>query len=112
LLSFDFKSNGPALADGTGKSAADFDLDAGPRRPDLDPRLAHPAAFLDDHIAVTHASAHRNVAVSVDALFAAQGADAVSIANPLGARWERDGGGTCHGDCKGEDMDCSHLWSP
>jgi hypothetical protein len=94
LRAFDFKSNGPALADGTGKSAADFDLDAGP------------------HIVVSHAATYRNVAVSVDALFAAQGADAVPIANPLGARWERDGGGTCHGDCKGEDMDCSHLWSP
>jgi hypothetical protein len=47
------------------------DVDTGTRPSDLNTRLSHAAAFLDDDIAVTDSSADRDVAVAVDAFFLA-----------------------------------------
>jgi hypothetical protein len=53
--------------------ASAFDLDVDPRtRPsDLDVRLAHAPALLDDYAAITHASADCNITVAVHAVLVA-----------------------------------------
>ena len=102
------ESKGPAHRGGANRSP-NVDVDTGTRPSDLDTRLSHAAALLDDYIAVTDAPAHRDVAVAVDAFFLAQRPDAVLPADPVCARWQRERGRTRYRDRDGENMSCSHL---
>src|SRR5262249_42186898 len=88
--------------------ANDIESETGARPSYLDARLPPPAARLDDHIAVTRASADRDVAIPVHAVLVAQRADAVFPAEALGARGERKRGRTRQGDRDGEKVGCSH----
>ena len=63
--------------DGASRSPINVDVDTGTRPSDLNTRLSHATAFLDDYIAVTATPADREVAVSVDALLFTQRSDAV-----------------------------------
>src|SRR5215831_257292 len=83
------ESKGPAQSGGANRSP-NFDVDTGTRPSDLNPWLSHAAALLDDDIAVTDASADRDVAVAVDAFFLTQRPDAVLPADPVRARWQRE----------------------
>jgi hypothetical protein len=103
----------PVLSDEAGNSSIHLDIDTGTRPPDLNARLSMPAAFLDDYVTITPTSPDRQIAVAIGALFATQGADTVFVADPLGARRQREQeGGTCHCNRNDQDMSCSHLWSP
>jgi hypothetical protein len=97
------EDKGPALSDGAGNLPTHVDLDTGTRPSDLDVRLSMPAPFLDDHLAITAASADRYVAIPLDATLVAHRADAVSVTDPLRARRQREQGRPCHEgrECKG-----------
>src|SRR5437660_5436164 len=87
---------------GRGRELPNVDVDTGTRPSDLDARLAHAAALLDDHVAVTPASADGDVAVPValvplHAVPVAQRADAVFPADALGAGGQRKRGRSSHG---------------
>src|SRR5215475_6483138 len=86
----------------------DVESETGTRPSDLDAGFAHAAALLDDDIAVTIASADRDVAIPVHAVPVAQRTDAVFPAEALGARGERKRGRTRHGDRNGDKVGCSH----
>src|SRR5262245_720912 len=101
------KSKTPPIEAGANGSP-NVDVDTGTRPSDLNTRLAHAAALLDHYIAVTDAPPDRDVAVAVDAFFLAQRPDAVLPADPVGARWQRERGGTRHRDRDSENMNCSH----
>jgi hypothetical protein len=75
---------GPAQSGGANRSP-NFDVHTRTRPSDLNIRLSHAVALLDDYTAVTNAPANRYVAVAVDAFFLAQRPDAVLPADPVGA---------------------------
>src|SRR5262249_10902545 len=90
--------------------ALPFDLDVGAwtRPSDLDARLAHASALLDDHVAITRASADRDVAVAVHAVLVAQRSDTVFPADSIGARRQRKRGRRRHRERDGKNMNWSH----
>jgi hypothetical protein len=100
-------------------SSTDLDLDAGTRRSDLNARLPsdldawlpYATALLDGYVGVSGAPTHRQVAVLMNALFAAQRAHAISVAHPVSACWHGKKGGTRHCGCRDIEvtMSCSHL---
>src|SRR5262249_61448518 len=101
------KRKAPPILGGAFRSI-DVESETGTRPSDLDARLAHAAALLDDDTAVTIASADRDVAIPVHAVPVAQRTDAVFPAEALGARRERKRGRTRHGDRNGDKVGCSH----
>jgi hypothetical protein len=98
-------------------SSTDLDVDAGTRRSDLnarvpsdlDPWLPYATALLDGYIGVSGAATHRQIAVFMNALFAAQRADTISVAHPVSAGRHGKKGGTRHCGCRDIKMSCSHL---
>jgi hypothetical protein len=101
-------------------SSTDVDFDAGTRRSDfnarvasdLDPWLPYVTALLDGYIGVSGAATHRQIAVLMHALFAAQRADTISVAHPVSACRHGKKGGTRHCGSGDIEMSCSHLESP
>jgi hypothetical protein len=101
-------------------SSTDLDVDAGTRRSDLNPRLpsdldawlSYATALLDGYVGVPGAPTHRQVAVFMNALFAAQRADTIPVAHPVSACRPGKKGGTRHCGCGDIEMSCSHLESP
>jgi hypothetical protein len=67
-------------------------------------------SFLDGHVAVPASPADCHITVMVNALFVADGADAILVADPLCARRHREQSRPCHRDRASQDMSCSHLW--
>jgi hypothetical protein len=70
----------------------DLDINAGARlwSPDLYAWLSHTPTLLNGYISVTAFSTDGQIAVFVNALFATQRADAVSVAYPLRVCWQRE----------------------
>ena len=93
---------------GGANRSPNVDVDAGTRPSDLNTRLSHVAALLDCYTAVADAPANRYIAVAVDAFFAAQWPDAVFLADPVRARWQRERRRTRYRDRDSENMSCSH----
>jgi hypothetical protein len=113
------KEKAPPLRRGL-SSSTDLDIDAGTTlsdlnarvASDLDPWLPYVTALLDGDVGVSGAATHRQVAVLLHALFAAQRADTIAVAHPVSACRRGKKGGTRHCGCRDIEMSCSHLESP